>query len=223
MGKWSAPRRRRHKQNQNLGNVTGDSLNISNFAPLCPAGYYIAIRVGFAYPVQDENTLPPDWVLHYTRQGYMPNDPLMHWVYTNDGACRWSDIDLPDPRRVMREARRFGLRFGAAISLSGEDAGGQRSFGIFARHDREYEESEIARLTTLLETLHVNRLPPRDLTQAELQALRMIKDGLLMKEIAALLGVSEAAVKQRLRNAKTKLRAKTSTHAATMATSYGLI
>ena len=51
----------------------------------------------------------------------------------------------------------------------------------------------------------------------------MVKDGLLMKEIADLLGVSEGAVKQRLKNAKLKLGAKTGTHAATMATSFGLI
>lgn len=50
--------------------------------------------------------------------------------------------------------------------------------------------------------------PPTNLTKAELEALRMVKDGLLVKEIANILGVSEGAVKQRLRNAKSKLGAK---------------
>ncbi len=72
-------------------------------------------------------------------------------------------------------------------------------------------------------TLHQQMVPPTNLTRAELEALGMVKNGLLMKEIADLLGVSEGAVKQRLKNAKTKLKAKTSTHAATMATTFGLI
>ncbi|KMW60742.1 hypothetical protein AIOL_000907 [Candidatus Rhodobacter oscarellae] len=51
----------------------------------------------------------------------------------------------------------------------------------------------------------------------------MVKDGLLMKEVANLLGVTEGAVKQRLKSAKSKLGAKTGTHAATRATTFGLI
>jgi LuxR family transcriptional regulator len=61
------------------------------------------------------------------------------------------------------------------------------------------------------------------LTRAELEALRMVKDGLLVKEIAGILGVTEGAVKQRLKNAKLKLGAKTSTQAATMASDFGLV
>jgi LuxR family transcriptional regulator len=51
----------------------------------------------------------------------------------------------------------------------------------------------------------------------------MIKDGKRLKEIAFDLGVTEGAVKQRLKNAKTKLGAKTGTQAAALASQYGLI
>ena len=66
-------------------------------------------------------------------------------------------------------------------------------------------------------------MPPSNLTMAELEALRMVKNGLLLKQIAAQLGVSDGAVKQRLKNARLKLNAKTGTQAASMATAYGLI
>tara|TARA_B110000977_G_C10850713_1_gene405683 strand:- start:4 stop:207 length:204 start_codon:yes stop_codon:yes gene_type:complete len=65
--------------------------------------------------------------------------------------------------------------------------------------------------------------PPTNLTMAELEALGMIKDGKRLKEIAFDLGVTEGAVKQRLKNAKTKLGAKTGTQAAALASQYGLI
>ena len=152
-----------------------------------------------------------------------PADPVLRWVYENTGCIRWSAISYDDPRSVLDAASTHGLRFGAAIGIVDTGAGGQRSFGTFAREDREFRSEEMAMLECMLATLHASRMPPSNLTRAELEALEMIKDGLLMKEIAGRLGVSEGAVKQRLKNAKLKLNAKTSTQAATLATGYGLI
>ena len=44
-----------------------------------------------------------------------------------------------------------------------------------------------------------------------------------MKEIACILNVSESAIKQRLKNARLKLNAKTGPQAAAMATMFGMI
>ena len=51
----------------------------------------------------------------------------------------------------------------------------------------------------------------------------MVRDGLRVKQIAYELGVSEGAVKQRLKNAKLKLGAQTGAQAAAMASEFGLI
>jgi LuxR family transcriptional regulator len=51
----------------------------------------------------------------------------------------------------------------------------------------------------------------------------MVRDGLLLKQIAARLGVSEGAIKQRLKSAKFKLGSKTSSQAVSAAVGYGLI
>jgi LuxR family transcriptional regulator len=190
---------------------------------LCPAGYFIAIRMGFFFPVFETSTLPPAWVTRYTSRGYMVADPVMHWCHRNTGAVRWSEIALDDPRDVMGHARRHGLHFGCAASCTDPDDAGQRSFGTFAHGEREFTAAEMGEIRDLLEDIHIAMVPPRNLTAAELEALRLVKNGLLMKEIANLLGVTESAVKQRLKNAKNKLRAKTSAQAATMATSFGLI
>lgn len=195
----------------------------SEFASLAPAGFYIALRIGFAFPLAEQNALPVHWVDTYTRKNYMLDDPVMRWLYGNSGARRWSDLGLDDPRGIMRDATRHGLEFGVAICFDDPGPKGQRSFGSFARADREFTDEEIRHLSARLEWLHIAMAPPTNLTRAELEALKMVKDGLLVKEIANRLGVSDGAVKQRLKNAKAKLGSKTRSQAVSAATGYGLI
>lgn len=193
------------------------------FSHLAPAGFYIALRVGFAFPIAETNALPEAWVDRYTQKGYMLFDPVMQWLYSNSGAIRWSAIPMPDPLGILAEASMHGLHYGAAISCASTGTEGQRSFGSFARADREFSDDEISLLGRKLHRLHEATAPPTNLTEAELEALRMVRDGLLLKEIANRLGVSEGAIKQRLKNAKLKLGAKTISQGVSTAVSYGLI
>jgi len=61
------------------------------------------------------------------------------------------------------------------------------------------------------------------LTAAEREALGLVRDGLLLKEIAHELGISETAVKQRLKNARIKLKARNGSHAVSIAVRAPLI
>lgn len=198
-------------------------LSDLDFLHVAPAGHYLALRVGFAFPLEEINALPAGWVEYYTAQRFMMSDPVIRWSYANSGAVRWSDISLDDPRDIFGEARRFGLNFGVAISYYDDNPQGQRSFGSFARSDREFTRAEIDALLQELIRLHECKAPPQNLTQAEKVALSMVRDGLRLKQIAYELGVSEGAVKQRLKNAKSKLNAQTGAQAAAMASSLGLI
>jgi LuxR family transcriptional regulator len=109
-----------------------------------------------------------------------------------------------------------------ASCIDAED-GGQRSFGLFARSDRDYRPEELESLRKLLVASHRAYARPKNLTAAELETLSLVKNGLLMKEIAGLLGISESAIKQRLKNARLKLDAKTGSQAAARATMFGII
>ena len=146
----------------------------------------------------------------------------MRWVYDNGGTTSWSAIDIDDPRSVMRQAAEYDLNFGAAVCVVDSYDPGIRTFGSFARSDREFTDEEIEQIKAHLGDLH--RLEPlrAQLTDAEIRALAMMRTGLLNKEIAYELDISESAVKQRLRNAKTKLSAKTTLHAVTLAERRGL-
>ena len=192
-------------------------------AQLAPSGHYIALRIGFAFPLEEVNALPAAWVEHYTNHRFMLFDPIIRWSYSNVGACRWSEIPLDDPKKVIAQAQTFGMRFGATVSVFDGGMDAQRSFASFARSDREYTDLELKLLKAYLTRRHSEMAPPTNLTKAELEALSMVKDGKRLKEIAFELNVSEGAVKQRLKNAKLKLSAKTGTQAATLASQYGLI
>jgi len=199
-------------------------LSPEDLNKIAPAGFHIALRIGFAFPMEEENAFPESWVEHYTSQRFMLFDPVIRWVYGGTaGASRWSEIDLDDPRRVLAQAQTFGLRYGAAVSVTDKTTNGLRSFGSFARNDREFEDLEIRLLAAFIQRRHDETAPPSNLTRAELEVLQMIKDGKRIKQIAHELGVSEGAIKQRLKNAKLKMGAKTGPQAAAMASQFGLI
>jgi LuxR family transcriptional regulator len=200
-----------------------DLINPDDFKSLAPAGFYIAIRVGFAFPMAEHNHLPPDWVREYTVSGLIVHDPAISWVYKNCGATRLGCLADGDTQGVLALARNYGLNFGAAVSCVDRCDAGQRTFGFFFRSDRDYTSSELDELNGLVVATHKAHVRPRNLTPAELETLGLVKNGLLMKEIACLLEVSESAIKQRLKSARVKLDAKTGTQAAARATMLGMI
>jgi len=197
-------------------------LNAEQLLELAPVGHYIALRIGFAYPVEEINALPQDWVDHYTANRFMLFDPVIRWAYDNVGTIAWSALEY-DPRDIMGQAHSFGMRHGVVVSVFDGNAEGHRSYGSFARNDRDFQDVEVKLLQAYVTRRHTEMAPPQNMTMAELEALGMVRDGMRLKEIAHVLGVTEGAVKQRLKNAKLKLGAKTGSQAAALAGQYGLI
>ena len=200
-----------------------NSLLSLDVARIAPVGHYLAIRVGFAFPVEEVNQLPRAWVEHYTTQCFMLSDPVIRWVHTNEGVTRWSAIAAPDPDGVLDAARTHGMNFGAAASTRESGPSQTRSFGLFLRSDREFLDQELDLLQAYLAARHQVLSSPCNLTAAEVEALRLVKEGLRIKQISYQLGASEGAVKQRLRSARIKLAAKTGAEAISRAAAIGLI
>ncbi|QFU10052.1 Transcriptional activator protein LuxR [Rhodobacteraceae bacterium THAF1] len=188
---------------------------------LAPAGYHIALRVGFAFPEFEQNTYPAAWADTYTRRGYMLDDPVMRWIYRNTGAIRWSTLAANDPRGILADAADHGLTFGAAVCLSHDKDTSLRSFGSFARSDREFTDDELRSLIANLQGVDRDVRPENLLTRAEQEAFRLLGEGRMLKEIAFELGISESAVKQRLTNGRGKLSARTNMQAVMDATRLG--
>jgi len=193
------------------------------FEEISPAGCYIGLRVGFSFPAEELNRLPPDWVDFYSTEGLVVFDPVMKWVYSNQGKIRWRDINLDDPCGVFDRAADFGLRYGAVVSVTDATKPSRRSYGNFMRADREFHGSEMDELYETLLRLHAAGSEMPRLTAAEIEALRLQLQGLRLKQIAAELNISISAVKARLSNAKRKLGAQTSAQAASIALTRGLL
>ncbi|MDJ1006413.1 MAG: autoinducer binding domain-containing protein [Paracoccaceae bacterium] len=193
------------------------------FDELAPSGYFVAFRVAFLRPEFEFNSLPRAWVLKYTQHGLMMHDPVMRWIYGNSGSVPWSQTGFDDTQGVLAEASQHGLNYGLAVSIVDPADPGIRSFGNFCRSDREYQPHEAKDLVGRLELFFTDLEAPADITEAEVEALRLLKNGLLIKEVAFELGISEGAVKQRLRGAKDKLNARTTPHAVSVASDFGLI
>jgi len=198
-------------------------LSSEEIGQIAPTGYYVALRIGFAFPMEEVNLFPADWVQHYTKNRCMMFDPAVKWAYSHIGAARWSELADDDPKRILEQAKAFGMRFGVTVAYFDSSAGAQRSFASFTRDDREFSDIEVRLLQAYIKRRHNETAPPTNLTKAELEALGMVRDGMRLKEIAFELSVSEGAVKQRLKNAKLKLGAKTGSQAAALASQYGLI
>ena len=198
-------------------------LHDHRFEELAPGGFFIAFRVSFLRPEFEYNSLPRAWVLKYTHEGLLMHDPVMRWIYGNAGSKRWSETGLVDELGILAQASEYGLNFGLAVSIVDPDDPGIRSFGNFCRGDREFSQSEADALVERLEEFFGELTVPLDVTEAEVEALRLLKNGLLIKEVAYELGISEGAVKQRLRSAKDKLNARTTPHAVSVASNFGLI
>lgn len=200
-----------------------DRLKDYAFSDIANAGFYIAFRLEFLLPEFEHNSMPRPWIHKYTQQGLLMFDPVLRWIYSNTGTIRWSEITIPDPQAILIEAAAYDLNYGTAISLRDQDDTNVRSFGNFCRSDREMTDQEIATLRREMELLFADLTAPDDVTAAEIEVLAAIRSGQLIKEIAHSLGITEGAVKQRIRNAKDKLGARTTPHAVSIASSYGLI
>ncbi len=196
---------------------------INEISWLAPSGMQISLHIRFGLPLCSCNTYSKEWIKRYTDLGFMIHDPNMKWAYENIGTCRWSSLTQSDTHSVLRMAAEHGIKYGATIACNTANQPGKRSIATFGRNDREYEDAELLHLNDFVQNLHDDMLPPINITAAEIEALSLLKRGLIIKEVADKLGVSDNAVKQRLSNARRKLNANTTVHATSLAQQYGLI
>lgn len=203
-----------------MTDTLGMDRGLAQLSDLAPKGYALGLHIRFASAHLMIQTYDPRWTEVYTERGYMLADPMVFWGFGNDGAIRWSEIDLPDPHDIIGQARSHGLLFGVAVAYGPTSS---RTIGGFARADREYRDDEIARISEIVQQLHAASEPPEQLTSAQRMALRLIARGNRHAEAAALLGISESALKARLRSARDRLFVRTTAEAIQRAQEYKLL
>lgn len=171
-----------------------------------PAGFVLAFNLTFRGPEHLHSGHNPEWQRIYEDRNYLFSDPILIWTINKSGFIRWSEINLPDIRGVLPEARKFNLNYGAAFSRKTKH---KRSFLTLARADREFTDTEMEVISGKFENLCELVVGRTLLTDGELDVLRLLKDGYGQRDIAETLDVSESTVKQRALKACRKLDAKT--------------
>lgn len=187
---------------------------------LAPTGYHVGLHIRFAAPLMTFQTYPEAWNDRYTRNAYVLRDPMIAWGISRTGATRWSEIGLPDPFGIMKDAASHGLVYGVCVSCGHITS---RTVAGAARSDREFTDEEVAEISGIVLRLHYETQPPDNLTKAEVEALRVLASGERYANGAAVLGISESALKARLSSARKKLFARTSAEAIQRAKDHRLI
>ncbi|MDO9526200.1 MAG: LuxR C-terminal-related transcriptional regulator, partial [Gemmobacter sp.] len=188
---------------------------------LAPSGFYLALRVGFYTPSQEMNTFPDAWIEFYTSRALAIEDPYLRWTQIGDGIRPWSALSSERTNLVQQAYRDFGLLYGATGCIPPDPERRTRSYGLFARQDRDFLPEELEELMQILRSLHSG--DTRALTQAQIEVLRMMAQGHTQKVISHELGISVSAIKERLKGAARKLDTKSTRQTLTVAAELGLI
>ena len=184
------------------------------------AGYFLALHIRFTSPMMFFQTYNKAWTDHYSENGYVLRDPMTAWSFSTTGTTRWSNPRIPDPFGIFEQAKTFGLKFGATISTGPILS---RTVCSLARGDREFTDQEISEVHQLVKRLHAMCEPTQRLTKAQTEALKLIADGHRHAAAAAMLGISESALKVRLASARERLMARTTAEAVQRAKDFNLL
>lgn len=182
-------------------------------------------------------TYPDEWVNRYLENGYVQVDPVVRRGLRSILPFEWSEltIDTPEQKKLFTEAQEFDLGK-AALSLPVRGLGGENAlFTITSEAPDTFSGPQRVNYVRDYQVLGVyvhesfarlNKLIPEqtmELSRRETQCLKLASEGLLGKEIAHRLKLSEPAVRLYLRIARHKLGASSTSGAVALGVRRGLI
>lgn len=185
-----------------------------------PAGCCIALNVDYGGSEHFMSTFPQTWLHIYLEKGFSQFDPVMLWAAMNNGTLRWSEIKIPDTARVLQSAKEYDLTFGALFVRMAKR---KKHVLSVARGDRELSGIEMSRLDDLWDRVTNELSTPTNLSESELSVIRLMAKGESYRDIAGKLTISEPTVKNRVRDIKNKLDARSPAHAVAIALAKGMV
>ncbi len=177
-------------------------LFVAQVESVAVSGFALLLNYTIHGPEFSQITYPKAWLDEYEIRRYYFTDPVFLFGVANDKNRRWSEIRLPDIRRIMKRARSHGLSFGAVFSGSNR---ANKSMLSVARNDRELTDQEMGTIGALFDRLSRKVASSGTFTEAELSVVECAARGLSVSRTAELLEISDDAVKQRLMSARKRL------------------
>jgi DNA-binding CsgD family transcriptional regulator len=181
---------------------------------------------------------PRDWTDLYLQRSYFDIDPVIDVIRWSRGAVDWSGFDTRAAavRRFFDDARRHAVgAHGLTIPVRGPS--GERSLFSISSDQRPQDWaatrdgyafdfhilSHYLHEAVMTDTPAAIFAPAPPLSRRERQCLEGLATGLLPKQIAAALDISESAVRLYQRSARRKLGAATTYQAIARASFFELI
>lgn len=177
-------------------------------------GYAMAIQMQYSRPLLSMVTYPQEWTEYYGQRNFLLCDPTVIWALSRTGAERWSDIQISDPFGVMDAAASHGLAYGAVVSCGALNA---KTILGCGRDDREYTDDEMDEITRIAARIHDMTKNIPQLSNLQVEALRLFSQGYDYDEISGQLGISRTALKGRLAGARKRLEARSNVDAVRIA------
>ncbi len=151
--------------------VTQMSELLDKLAAFSDSGFALAIRIRYTSPTLLYRTYPQGWIDHYTENGFMLSDPVVHWGLRQTGMVDWASLINHDPQGVLKSAVAHDLHHGVTYS-TGQDtcrtiSGHTRSSGAFTPAERE-------QIAALVDAAHALTEGFESLSRAEQDGLRAL-------------------------------------------------
>lgn len=175
---------------------------------------------------------PASWLAEYGEQGYAARDPTPRWAIVSGAPITWSELRTRLPRsdvghEVYDAAARHGFREGLAVPVRTVD--GHLGL-VVAGGDRERLNRQEQTFLQVVATAALHRAealagataeaPSPALSPRERECAMLLAQGLADRDMASLLGISEATVRFHLDNARTKLGARSRSQLAALASGW---
>ncbi|HSG37078.1 MAG TPA: autoinducer binding domain-containing protein [Paracoccaceae bacterium] len=142
---------------------------MSDLMLLAPTGYAAALHINFTTPDFLFQTYPTVWLAIYSQRGLVMKDPTVLWGFENLGTVRWSDLASLDHDGVMKEATKYGMKYGLTVAVEQD---GTRSIASLSRADREFADDELVQAAAMISKLHDLTALTRTLTDETRAILR---------------------------------------------------
>lgn len=199
---------------------------------------FLVVRAGTAstqYPYYC-TTYPKAWTEAYVAGNFFGIDPVLDILRWSRRPVDWSELDSGTAREFFDNARQSDVGcHGMTFPLRGPH--GERClFSLSSDHSRadwsllktgSTHEFSIISLLLHEKVLSARGLPSwrpwRTLSRRERECLELIAAGLIPKQIAVKLSISESSVRLYLRSARRKLDARTSHQAVARASFFEMI
>lgn len=184
------------------------------------SGYSLLVNYSVRGYQHFESTYPKEWQEEYDSRHYHVLDPALMWSMFHEGTRRWSETGIPDTRRVLNKAAKHGLAYGAIWCRK---TGNKRTAMFAAREKREFSDIEINTINEEITPFFEAITPTKSLSNGEIEALNLYSKGSSLKEVAAQIGVTESAIKERIASAKRKLNCRSTAQLIRLATEQKIL